>query len=320
MMRVGLVGIGDAGTHQARALASLHSGGELRWVATCARDRSKLEAFLSAHAARPDMEAFTSLEALLAARGCDAVILATPDGFHVEQVRQVAGAGLHVLVEKPLALTLESGRQAVESARAAGVHLAVGYHLRHHAAHALMRARLAELIGAPRSLFIRWAWPDPAIDGWRAKGEGARFWSLAALGTHAIDLALWLTGEAPSGVSGLTEPPTGVDRAAEVSFRLGPLLAHVSCAVTHRASSRVLLTGEKGELEAVGTLGARGDGALLYRPPRGTPRPLAFELADPYLSQLRDFVLRAPHGFEADPAWLANLDVLERLDSIRNGR
>jgi len=35
-------------------------------------------------------------------------------------------------------------------------------------------ASRAELVGVVRTVFVRWAWPDPATDGWRARGEGAR--------------------------------------------------------------------------------------------------------------------------------------------------
>jgi predicted dehydrogenase len=247
------------------------------------------------------------------------VILATPDGIHAEQVERAARAGLHVLVEKPLALSKSDGERAVASARLSGVCLMVGYQLRHHAAHRLMVERIGELVGPLRSIFVKWAWPDPATEGWRAKGEGARFWSLAALGTHGIDLALWIAAAshgAPvvaTDVAALVEPRDGRDRAAEVTMRLGSMLAHVSVSVAHRAASRVLISGDAGELEAIGTLGARGDGELFHRAPRQPAMAIAFEATDPYAAQLRELVARAPRGFTADPTLLGNLDVLDRI-------
>jgi predicted dehydrogenase len=267
-----------------------------------------------------DVASFTSLEAIIDARACDAVILATPDGAHADQVERAARAGLHMLVEKPLALSKEDGERAVASARVSGVCLAVGYQLRHHAAHMRMVERMGELVGHVRSIFVKWAWPDPATDGWRARGDGARFWSLAALGTHGIDLALWLASGRAGGaaveatdVAALVEPRTGRDHAAEVTMRLGTILAHVSVSVVHRAASRLLVSGDAGELEAIGTLGARGDGELLHRAPRQAAATVAFDAHDPYAAQLRDFVARAPRGFSSDPALLGNLDVLDRI-------
>lgn len=318
MLRIGLVGIGDAGRHHARALARLSRCPDVAWTALVGRDPEKLARFRDALAAPPEVRGFSTYEAMLAEDACDAVILATPDGLHPEQVEAAAARGLHVLVEKPLALELAAGARALDAARRAGVALAVGYHLRHHVAHQWMHRHLAERVGALRSVLIRWAWPDPATEGWRARGEGARFWSLAALGTHGIDLALRFGGVPEDGelrVAALRRPARGVDRAAEVSFTLAcGALAHVSVSVEHRATSLVQLTGELGELEAQGTLGARGGGALLARTPRGEVEPIPFIADDPYVAQLKAFVATAPGGYRDDRALLTNLTILHRTD------
>ena len=318
MLRVGLVGTGDAGRHHGRALRAAAAQGALAWTAVAARDATGVATFRAELSVADSVASFPSLEALIDARACDAVVLATPDGIHAEQVERAARAGLHVLVEKPLALSRAEGERAVASARVSGVHLSVGYHLRHHAAHRIAFERLAELVGPVRSVFVRWAWPDPATEGWRAKGQGARFWSLAALGTHGIDLALGLAGAgaADVDVAALTLPRGAIDRAAEVTMRLGDVLAHVSVSVAHRAVSRVLVTGEAGELEAIGTLGARGDGELVHRAPRQSAVAIAFDVESPYAAQLRAFVARAPRGFSDDPSFLANLDILDRIGDL----
>ena len=322
MLRMALVGIGDAGKHHARALAALASEGRLAWTAICARDAGRAATFRAELGIGDGVVTHASLDALLEARACDAVVLATPDGIHAEQIERATRAGVHVLVEKPLALTAADGRRSVQSARDANVLLAVGYHLRHHRAHRVMVERMGELVGDVRSVFVRWAWPDPSKDGWRARGEGARFWSLAALGTHGIDLAMWLAGAgagAGAGAVGVLEPAAGIDRAAEVSFRWGSALAHVSVSVVHRAVSRVIVCGERGELEAIGTLGARGDGELFHRSPQGPAVRVAFDAENPYAAQIHDFVSRAPQGFALDPALLANLDVLDQIAEHRTG-
>lgn len=56
----------------------------------------------------------------------EAIYIASPHQFHAEQVVQAAAAGKHVLVEKPLAVTLEEGTAMVAAAKTAGVHLIVG--------------------------------------------------------------------------------------------------------------------------------------------------------------------------------------------------
>lgn len=314
MKRIALVGLGDAGRHHARALSALDREGTVTWAAVVGRDPARLARAREELGVPERVASFAGLDALLDAGCCDAVVLATPDGLHAAQVERAAACGVDVLVEKPLALTRAEGERALAAARASGARVRVGYHLRHHPAHALVAARREELVGAVRHVTVRWAWPDPAVDGWRARGEGARFWALAALGTHAIDLASWLGGAAITRVAAvLTRNAYGVDTAADLSLGLANgALAHVAVAVTHRSSPRVLVAGDAGEVELIGTLGARGDGEAWHRVGRGTPQALAFEPADPYLAQLRAFVADGgdddAHAAEA----LANLDVLDR--------
>jgi len=57
----------------------------------------------------------------------DAVYIATPHQFHAEQARLACAHGRHVLVEKPMALTLQECRSMADAARAAGVHIVVGH-------------------------------------------------------------------------------------------------------------------------------------------------------------------------------------------------
>ena len=300
---------------------ALSEQGVLRFAAVCGREPARI-AQACVHLKVPaEAQRFTALSTLLAAGACDALILATPDGLHAEQIAQCAERGVHVLAEKPLALTHQDGECAVDKARAAGIVLQVGYHLRHHAGHRLVQSRLLELVGPLRSIAVRWAWPDPAITGWRARGESARFWSLAALGTHGLDLALWFAGSQVDGVSALLWPATApaqeVDHAAEVSLRFGSgVLAHVSVAVTHRARSRLFLCGERGEIICEGTLSARGDGEIWLRSGREPAERLPFEPHDPYRAQLLSFVTSVQSGQRDAPSdALVNLAL---LDSIAN--
>ena len=71
--------------------------------------------------------AYDTVEALCADPDVDAVYVATPHQFHVRHVRAAAAAGKHVLVEKPMALTLADGLAMIEATRAAGVHMLVGH-------------------------------------------------------------------------------------------------------------------------------------------------------------------------------------------------
>lgn len=316
-IRVGLVGLGDAATHHARGLLGLEAQDVLCFSAVCGRDLERVERACARLNVPSAVRRFTSLAELLAARACDALILATPDGLHVSQILRCAELGVHVLAEKPLALTRADGERAAAAAAASGIVLQVGYHLRHHTGHRLVRAQLATLIGQLRGISVRWAWPDPATDGWRASGQDARFFSLAALGTHAIDLALWFAGSAVDGVAALTVPAQGIDRAAEVSLRFQcGVLAQLSVAVTYRACSRLLLVGERGELECLGTLGSRGEGELWLRQLRQPPQLLPFTPQDPYRMQLQTFlerILSKTPALDDVNSAIANLSILDQI-------
>jgi predicted dehydrogenase len=315
-LRVGLVGLGDAGNQHARALVQLEREGVCRFVAVCAREPDHVQAFREAHALPEQTRGFVGFDALLDGGSCDALILASPDPAHTEQLSRCTARGVHVLVEKPLAISLEAGREALQLAHKRDVIVRIGYHLRHHPAHRLVRARDERLIGRLCNIQMHWAWRDPNVDGWRASGQ-ARFWALAALGSHCIDLARWFVGAEPTRLAYLVEPATGVDRAVELSLAFPHALMHASVSIGHSARSRLVLTGEDGEIECLGTLGARGDGEIWMRQ-RGQPREaLSFVPSDPYVAQLRAFLDAVARG-QQQPIDDA-LGTLAVLDAIAAG-
>jgi phthalate 4,5-cis-dihydrodiol dehydrogenase len=71
--------------------------------------------------------AHADVTALCTDPGVEAVYVATPHQYHAEHVALAAGAGKHVLVEKPMALSLNEGRRMIDAARQGGVHLVVGH-------------------------------------------------------------------------------------------------------------------------------------------------------------------------------------------------
>src|SRR5207247_4185628 len=96
-MRVGLVGCGKVGTIHAAALAATP---EAQFVGACDALPERAAAF----AARYGVRAFTDLPALL--REVEAVVIGTPHPLHAEPAILAAEAGVHALVEKPLAASL----------------------------------------------------------------------------------------------------------------------------------------------------------------------------------------------------------------------
>jgi len=119
-VRLGILGLGWAGSRQAEAAAEL--GRDIEVVALADNDA----AFLAERAAAFGVErTYGSLEAMLGDADVEAVSICTPHGLHAEQAIASARAGRHVLVEKPMAMTVAEARSMVDAAEAAGVVLYV---------------------------------------------------------------------------------------------------------------------------------------------------------------------------------------------------
>src|SRR2546427_7811513 len=108
---------------------ALHATPDAELVAVYSRDQGRAEAFAQKHGAKA---AYSDLEALLRDSRVEAVFIASPNALHATQTLAAARAGKHVLVEKPMATTLDDAVAMVRACRDARVKLGVGYHLRQH--------------------------------------------------------------------------------------------------------------------------------------------------------------------------------------------
>lgn len=129
--------------------------------------------------------------AALVARGdVDAVYIATPVHLHVEQGLLAAGAGKHVLCEKPLALDVPSAERLVEGCARAGVALGTAFMMRFHPLHvAAAEAVRGGQIGTPvygRAQLS--CWYPPIAGAWRQDSSLGGGGALVDLGAHCIDL------------------------------------------------------------------------------------------------------------------------------------
>lgn len=118
--RVAVVGYGVMGRYHAMNYASL-PGAQLVAVVDPDPDR-RLSAQIELGVA-----AFTSVAALLAEEDVDAASVATPTSLHYSVTKQLLAAGVHVLVEKPVATRVEEARELAELSRRKGLVLQVGH-------------------------------------------------------------------------------------------------------------------------------------------------------------------------------------------------
>ena len=156
-----------------------------------------------AHSAHPGAEVRASADDLFAASDeHDLVVVAAPNRHHASLALDAIGAGLPVVVDKPLAASIEDGERVAAAARAAGVVASVFHNRRWDGDFLTLRrlrdeGALGELVRL-ESRFERWR---PEVDGdrWREGADPADAGGvLFDLGPHVLDQALELLGPARS--------------------------------------------------------------------------------------------------------------------------
>lgn len=173
-LRAGLLGVGTMGRHHARVLRDLE-GVELVAIADPAGDP---------HGVAGALEVLPDIERLIAV-GIDVAVVAVPTQFHEEAVLRLAEAGVHTLVEKPIAHSVAAGKRMVAAFAAKGLVGAVGHIERFNPALQQLRTRIAEgEIGEVYQITTRRQGPFPS----RIADVGVA----KDLGTHDVDLTAWV--------------------------------------------------------------------------------------------------------------------------------
>jgi UDP-N-acetyl-2-amino-2-deoxyglucuronate dehydrogenase len=217
-VRVGLIGCGKVGQIHAAALKRID---EAEFVAACDVSADRAGKFAADFGVRP----FTDVAAML--REVEAVIIGTPHPLHAEPAIRALEAGVHVLVEKPLAANLADCDAMLQAARKSGSTLGVISQRRFlPPAQRMKQAIDAGKIGAPAlGVFIQYSWREPAYyqsDPWRGKWDTEGGGVLVNQSPHQLDLLLWFMGPAAE-VTGywtnLNHPTVEVDDTAVASIR-----------------------------------------------------------------------------------------------------
>ncbi|MEM6635212.1 MAG: Gfo/Idh/MocA family oxidoreductase [Pseudomonadota bacterium] len=126
----------------------------------------------------------------------DGIVIATPTATHAPLTIAAAERGLHVLVEKPVAGTLEEADRMIAAAARHGIHVLVGHHRRHHPCVARLKTLIASgELGPPVLGTLMWAMrkPDDYFEPeWRHGMDGA---PVKQNLIHDVDLLRYLFGE-----------------------------------------------------------------------------------------------------------------------------
>lgn len=121
MLRTAVIGVGHLGAQHARIHAALAVGGAAQFVSVCDTDDQRLQAVGD----KWRVQTTTDWQSLVGE--VDAVSLAVPTESHCSIACALLEAGIHVLVEKPIARTLEEADQMISAAKKGGATLQVGH-------------------------------------------------------------------------------------------------------------------------------------------------------------------------------------------------
>jgi UDP-N-acetyl-2-amino-2-deoxyglucuronate dehydrogenase len=312
-----VVGAGVAARYHAQAIAAAAGA---RLVAVGRADAARAAETEAAFGVPCE----TSYESLLRRADVDAVCLCTPSGRHAAQAIAAARAGKHVLVEKPMALTLADADAMIAAAREAGVRLGVAFQRRTEPAYASLRSALqaGELGRAVLAIvalpYVRaQAYYDAAP--WRGTWEQDGGGVLMNQGIHLVDLLVWLLGD----VLEVEARAATVDHRIEVEDVLAATLCFAGGALGTIAATTCAAPGFPHRLEVYGTRGGmqvEGDGVATDRA-GASPTGIG---ATAHARLVADFVAAVREGREplvsGEEGRRALAVVLAIYESARTGR
>ena len=234
-LRAGLIGLGAMGRNHARVLSQL-DGVELVGVL----DPAPGAATPFGVPVVPDLEQFLAL-------GLDYAVIAAPTGLHEQMGLRLAEAGVHALIEKPLAPSVAAAQRLVDAFESRGLVGAVGHIERYNPSLQSLRTRLeAGELGDIYQIVTRRQGPFP--------GRIADVGVVMDLATHDIDLTAWVTGRQYVYVAAHTVSRSGRPHEDMVSAVAclddGVMANHLVNWLSPFKERSTVITGERGSFIA----------------------------------------------------------------------
>ena len=192
-LKTGLVGCGKVGDFHAKAFAALPNS---EFTAVCDNNLERAKEF----AARYGVKAYDNLETMIKECGLDIVSICTPHPLHANPAVLAADCGCNVLIEKPLASTLEDCDRIIEAGDRNNV--TIGTMVQRRFYRPCMRIKQAiddGKLGKPvLGMVTMLGWRDKKYydsDPWRGSWEGEGGGVMVNQAPHQIDLLQWYMGE-----------------------------------------------------------------------------------------------------------------------------
>ncbi|WP_427007877.1 Gfo/Idh/MocA family protein [Pseudarthrobacter sp. H2] len=195
-VKAAVIGCGDVSTVHFGAIAKLD---DVELVAVCDTDPGRLAAAVAAYG----VPGFADHLSLLAEQKPDVVHISTPHDQHAALAADCLERGVNVIVEKPLAHTLEEGRRLIEAAARSSAKIAVCFQNRYNATvqamHALLSSgELGEVLGASATVMWQRSAGYYQSRPWRGSWAGGGGGLMMNQAIHTVDLLQWLVGDVVS--------------------------------------------------------------------------------------------------------------------------
>ena len=293
MKKFGWALIGASNIAREWMIDAIRSQSDGEVVAVVSRDAERAASFAAAHHIP---NSYTELELALADPAVDAVYISSTNEWHLPQTLAAAGAGKHVLCEKPLALELDDARNMVAACAAAGVVMATNHHQRNAATIRKIRDLIRDgAIGKP--LFARLyhaVYLPPHLQGWRLHAPQAGGGAILDLTVHDADTLRFILDAEPESVVALATSGQMADAGLEdgvmaaIQFNNGVLAQiHDSFNVRY-ANTGLEVHGRDGSIFATDVLTQRPIGEVQLRNQQGVTQ-IAVEHENLYVRSVAAF-------------------------------
>ena len=323
-LRWGIVGPGSIASSAMAPAIDRDPSSEL--VAVVSRDQGRADAFAREHGAR---WAGTDYEAMLALDDVDAVLVTTPNALHAGQVVAAAGAGKHVLCDKPLALDAAGAKRAVQACRQAGVRLGINFQTRHHAPFQEARRVIrAGEIGDVVAVQVDASPGRRPPGGWRTDPALAGLGSVNNIAVHVYDVLRFLLGAEVTEVAAMfdTGREAGVIETLPMvllRFDGGALVYANGNQATPFPLNEIVIHGTRGRIDGRGITRPlmEGDMTVVTEAGSRTGRWSTMDCYDRNVAAFSEAVLA---GRDPDPSGEDGLRSVQLTDAIaraaREGR
>ena len=195
-LNYGVIGLGSIANHHIKSIVESQY---CKLIAVSSRNKTKLEEAKANY----EVVTFTDYNDMLKLSELDVVIICTPSGFHLEPTLAAANNGKHVLVEKPLEVTVERAQKMIEACEASNVQLGCVFQNRYNPNFIKIKEAVKEgVIGKTilANAYVKWNRDQAYYDAtnWRGtfKGDGGA--ALINQSIHTIDLLLDVMGAVKS--------------------------------------------------------------------------------------------------------------------------